>query len=546
MASELYTELHRQTDRGRVVSAPVSADHALPPPYIFGLPEKYTEWRPDQERAISHFQGSDRRVVVQVQPTGSGKSLCYIMNALLRGGRALVLTGTKALQDQLYSDFGGMSGVEIIKGKSAYNCVALDNKYTCEWGPCNFGKKCGDVGRCEYHRAIERALEAQVVITNYSFWFANTKEERTGKFTTLVCDEAHDISSRLCDSLGLVIARKECEKLSLTYPDREEEIWDWVKESYAHLWETIKINTKHGVDLNQLLKSEWFRGVYQMAQNLGKVMGVNKNLWVLEHLGESFTMDPLWPGDFVEEVLFRGIKRILLVSATLSTKALSMLKVKPEDMDYREYPSHFPVRNRMVVHVPTCRVDSRMTKDQEGLWLNRIDQIIRGRQDRKGIVHTVSYARAQLVLHSSEFHSMMLTHNSRNTGDIIREFKKSSRPLVLVSPSVVTGYDFPYGECEYQIIGKVPFPDQRRKVDKKRKELDPEFGMVLAMQQLVQAAGRGVRAVDDHCETFVIDDHFGWFVKKYGHLAPRSFLEAVGRGGCIPQAPGRFGAGAPF
>lgn len=543
MASELYTELQRQTGKERIVPAPVSC--ALPPPHIFGLPEKYTEWRPDQEEAISHFQETQKRVVAQVQPTGSGKSLCYITNALLRGGRTLILTGTKALQDQLFNDFGGMSGVALIKGKSAYRCAYLEGKHSCEWGPCNFGKKCGLTEKCEYLRAINRALHADVVIANYSFWFSNTKEEKTGKFNSLMCDEAHDIGSRLCDALRLVVERNECDKLNLSYPDREAEIWGWIKESHTHLWETIKISTKHEVDLNQLLKSEWFRGVYQMAQNLGKVLGGDKGLWVAEHLGESFTLDPLWPGDFVEGTLFRGIKRVLLTSATLSVKALELLKVKPEDMDYREYPSYFPAKNRMVVHIPTCRVDSRMTKDHEKLWLNRIDQIIRGRQDRKGVIHTVSYGRVQQVLHVSEYNYKMITHNSRDTGEVIWKFKRSEDNLVLVSPSVVTGYDFPYGECEYQIIGKVPFPDQRRKVDKKRKELDPEFGMVLAMQQLVQAAGRGVRAVDDHCETFVIDDHFQWFVRKYRHLAPRSFLEAVGRSGCIPEAPGKFGI-APF
>ncbi len=518
----------------------VNTANQLPPPYVFGLPDKFREWRPDQERVVDQFQNSQKRVVVQVQPTGSGKSLCYVMNAILRGKRALILTGTKALQDQLYGDFGGMPGVEVVKGKSAYSCVALDNRYSCEWGACNFGKKCFMKDSCEYYTVIERALKATIVIANYSFWFSNTQEEKTGEFETLVCDEAHDISSRICDALALEVKRGDCDKIEVAYPDREGEVWEWVKDTLHHLRKIIKDALKGDI-LERLLKNEKFRDRYKMAQKLGKVDLKNPSLWVAEYFGEYFTLDPLWPGDFVEDTLFRGIEKILLTSATLSTKALDLLQVAQEDMDYKEYPSYFPVKNRMVVHIPTTRVDSRMTPDKENLWLQRIDQIIRGRRDRKGIIHTVSYGRAQKVLHASEFHHKMITHNSHTTSSVIQEYKTSRDNLVLVSPSVVTGYDFPYEECEYQVIGKVPFPDQRRKVDKERKELDPDFGMVLAMQQLVQAAGRGVRAQDDKCETFVIDDHWGWFIKKYGHLAPKSFLDAVGKSGCIPQAGEKIG-----
>jgi Rad3-related DNA helicase len=46
------------------------------------------------------------------------------------------------------------------------------------------------------------------------------------------------------------------------------------------------------------------------------------------------------------------------------------------------------------------------------------------------------------------------------------------------------------------------------------------------MVTLVQASGRGCRAPDDRCETFVVDDQVEWFMTKYRRFAPRWFLDA--------------------
>jgi len=105
---------------------------------------------------------------------------------------------------------------------------------------------------------------------------------------------------------------------------------------------------------------------------------------------------------------------------------------------------------------------------------------------------------------------------------------------------VVTGWDFPYQQCEYQIIGKIPFPDARRKVDKARREKDPDYSCCMAMQNLVQTCGRGMRYPDDQCENMIIDDHFVWFVRKYAKYAPQWWLNAVQTVKTIPEPPERL------
>jgi Rad3-related DNA helicase len=171
------------------------------------------------------------------------------------------------------------------------------------------------------------------------------------------------------------------------------------------------------------------------------------------------------------------------------------------------------------------------------LWVNKIDQIIDRRLDRKGIIHTVSYARVDLIKQWSRHRDIMMTHQTATTRDVVADFKRARAPAVLVSPSMATGWDFPYDECNYQIIGKVPFPDSRDKVLQARTKIDPVYSYYITMQSLVQASGRGMRAEDDICETIVVDDHISWFIGKWGAtLAPAWFRQAYKISRTIPEA----------
>ena len=98
---------------------------AIPPPYAFGVPEQYSEWRPNQDTATLHIVDSPSRFSTEICPTGFGKSLMYVVAAVMIGGRAAILTSTKGLQDQLMRDFGDM-GAKCIKGRNAYRCIMLD------------------------------------------------------------------------------------------------------------------------------------------------------------------------------------------------------------------------------------------------------------------------------------------------------------------------------------------------------------------------------------------------------------------------------------
>ena len=121
----------------------------------------------------------------------------------------------------------------------------------------------------------------------------------------------------------------------------------------------------------------------------------------------------------------------------------------------------------------------------------------------------------------------MYQHTSRDIAQVVQDFKDAPAPAVLVSPSVTTGYDFPAEECEYIIVGKIPYPDSRSSLAKARQRENSSYTSQLAMEVLVQEAGRGTRSATDRCQVIIVDDTWRWWWPKYQELAPSWFRERV-------------------
>src|SRR5580765_5724043 len=103
-------------------------NNTLPDPVVFGAPPRFTHWRKLQARAIMMAMEPPKRFVLNAAPTGSGKSLMYMGQALVSGARTVILTSTKGLQSQLIGDFGE-SGLVDIRGMNSYACTAAEAEF---------------------------------------------------------------------------------------------------------------------------------------------------------------------------------------------------------------------------------------------------------------------------------------------------------------------------------------------------------------------------------------------------------------------------------
>lgn len=183
--------------------------------------------------------------------TGTGKSLGYLIPAILSGKRVIISTATKALQDQIASKdlpflkdhLGVPFTFAVLKGKSNYYChvagekTALDNPpllqivnrtldaqkdnetflaehddfdgieqrdwrtLTTSADDCPGRRKCPFGETCFSERAKAFAKDAQVVVVNHALLLThlriaektNGKVRILGDFDAVIFDEAHEI-----------------------------------------------------------------------------------------------------------------------------------------------------------------------------------------------------------------------------------------------------------------------------------------------------------------------------------------------------------------
>ena len=503
---------------------------------MFGLPEKYSQWRDHQDEACESIVESPERFLLQVCPTGSGKSVTYMTASQLISGRTIILTSTKGLQTQLMADFGRMSGVIDIRGRGNYSC-RLNSQVNCDIGPCVFGVKCSmrEEGGCFYFDQLKKATKfSKVVITNYAYWMSqNEYSTGLGPFDMMILDEAHSAPDHVIDHICVSFSKRnrmEVKMLGLddSLPNDFMTWMGWASDRLLDVttdMETAKMNRKEKL----------YIALKRIVEKLKRLEEAMDRTWLWEDNPEAVTLSPIWPSKYAETALFIGIPKVVLTSATVVPKTAHLLGIaSSKEMKHEEYPHSFPLANRPLIHVPTVRLNYKNGDMEQRLWLNRVDQIIRPRLGTKGIIHTVSYARRDMVIERSAFRDHMITHNRKDTEETVRVFKRSDAPMILVSPSMATGWDFPDDECRWQIILKIPFPDTRGTIMKERSKRDGDFISYLAAQLLIQATGRGVRSKSDYCETYIIDNNSTWFMKKCKHLMPGWFLGAYSVSRTIP------------
>lgn len=515
----------------------------IPSPVALGLPEKFTSWRPKQVEALSRLLTSQKRVKALCAPTGFGKTPVIVAYALLTKLPTCIVTDSRGLQDQMMEDFGSI-GLVDIRGRRNYDC-SLKPDYTCEEGRAH---RCPHVGsvHCPESAATFRAASSALVITNYDKWTSARKYgQGMDHFQQVIFDEGHTSPEAIARAMQVELSANEVGKLNLELPSRDQadEFVNWKPwAAVARAAAEREMLLARGRLSDPNARPSWVRHYLHM-RNLTKRMAVlanaNADNWVVDETRDGYQFDPVRVGRYSESTLLLRIPSIVVVSATLRPKTLHMIGVATAAFDFQEYDSDFPPERCPIYYTPTMQVDVRHP-DLSRLWI-LLDQIAARRTDRKGITHTISYAKRDDILKVSRFAASMLINNQGEASTyIVNEFKRSKPGTILVSPSVGAGFDFPGRQCEWQFVCKIPFPDGRSKIVKARQEADKEYGPYQAVSKLQQIFGRGMRMKEDQCENFIGDSHLSWFLPKYRHLFTRSFNLFFREVSVLPSPPPRL------
>jgi ATP-dependent DNA helicase DinG len=195
---------------------------------------------------------NNQEVIVAEAGTGTGKTFAYLVPALLSGGKVIISTGTKTLQDQLFGrDIPTVRDalkvpvtVALLKGRANYVChhhlerakddgrlptrddvmhlariesfariTTTGDRADLSEVPENagvwplvtstrdncLGSQCEHYDKCFVMKARKQALEADVVVVNHHLFFADVmlREESVAELlpacNTVIFDEAHQL-----------------------------------------------------------------------------------------------------------------------------------------------------------------------------------------------------------------------------------------------------------------------------------------------------------------------------------------------------------------
>jgi ATP-dependent DNA helicase DinG len=248
---------------------------------FFSRQGSLSQWHPNYEYRAGQVEMAeavesalaDKRHLIVEAGTGTGKTLAYLVPALLSGKRIVVSTGTKNLQEQLFfkdvpflqQHLTRPPKVCYMKGRNNYACrqkiydaekepilsgleeladfqVIREWEKTSEFGdraeiatlPENStawakidaradlctGQKCPNFERCFLTLMHQRALESDIIIVNHHLFFADLalKDENyeggiLPDYHAVVFDEAHEIEDTAGQYFGVSISNHRFQEL---------------------------------------------------------------------------------------------------------------------------------------------------------------------------------------------------------------------------------------------------------------------------------------------------------------------------------------------
>lgn len=500
-----------------------------PTPASLGLPDKFKAFRKGQYEVAEKVAKSPTRFNLVSAPTGAGKSGIYATASKLlpKGSRTLVLTGTKGLQDQVHREFESM-GMADVRGRDNYSCGSPG--MTSCGDPYRMEAEClVTPSSCPRRIAFGVASQALSVVGNYATWLALEKHgnpNELGDLGLLVLDEAHTAEDWLQSVCEIELSRRDLDLVGamknlpgMPAAGLTENLSDWGKWAQkslplvqAALESKLPTQRKRLVSLKKTLVE--LSGLVREKLEPG-------NGWVVEEHEEKYSrgsdqkivISPVWPRMFAERYLFRGIGKILLTSATLSPSTPRYLGIPKSAYTLHEVESTFPAKRRPFYYIPSVRVDFRMGEGEIRILVNDIDRFIGPRLDlgRKGLIHCRSFAHGAHLLRLSKYRHQMIFHGPGEAREAVAKYLASKTPVILVSPSIEEGFDFPGDDARFQVIWKTPFADTRGALMSARVAQDDRYRNYLTAKSVVQATGRVVRSEDDWGETAIFDSHWGWF-----------------------------------
>ena len=491
--------------------------------------------------------------------TGTGKSAIATTLAKMYES-AYILTMTKQLQSQYFDEFG----FPLVKGRSNFSCLNDGLEVTCDMGTCKtsptsskffcpygvaknptldaelaFEDSFGGAvfyqshDHCHYWDQKSNAINSPITLMNYDYAIAELNYvKHFGTRSLLILDEAHNIESKLMNTMEVNLYNSRLEKDISKVISKETlndgEVEDWIIEITAigEAYEDIDIK-----DLSKN-KAERIRSTVSRLKTLKNNLENEPENWVIDSDDAGVSFKPLKVHHYAKNNLLQYGDVVIFMSATILSSNLfsKWLGLSSDEVYHIRVDSPFSKEKRPIILNLAGKMSKSRINKTAPKTIPILKEILEKHKDEKGLIHTNSY-KCQQYINNNLNNSRLISHNSMNRESILNYFEKDENPLVLVSPSMSEGVDLPYDKCRFQVIYKIPFPYLGDKQINMRRKKDQKWYAYKTVMTLMQAYGRGMRAEDDYCYTYILDSDINMVLKSpvYRTLVPDFFKEAVVR-----------------
>lgn len=497
-----------------------------------------------------------------------------------------LLTSKNLLLDQYYRDFNRY--MPICKGRGHYLCN-LDHK-PCNEASCLKSKKPAAMpcySTCLYQMAKRRMMLADVSATNFAYLLKIMRADSFVQKDLCIVDECQAIEAVLRDEFIVQMTestlqvindlkgkmRKEvksdilaiCMQSLKKYKYSFKNI-DITKVNYNDIEEVNNFIEEVGSDIGKLflslsnsldkyteefcggdemlaLKEKEYKELIKKCDFLKHLLATIKDYirlrtsveWIVqEHKTQKgfvtgFEIKPVTI-ELLTTDLFKKIakKKVVMMSATIGDpkRFAKSLGIPFDEVEFIDVPATFPIENRPFVKWPICSMSYKNMDENMPKIAEACDAILEMYPDQKGIIHSVSFKNAIYLRDHMKNNDRILIHDQVSKNIVLEQFMESKNK-VLVSPSLIEGFDFKGDLSEFQIFIKVPYMSLSDKVVARRLQLDEEWYINNAVLQILQGVGRSVRSETDVAATFCLDNNINFLLSKYRHLFTKDFLNTI-------------------
>ena len=529
------------------------------------IPESFPapSFRGAQEQALSDIRdafaaGND--VVLVRAPTGSGKSL---LARAIAGAAATPddvspaeATGAYYTTPQVsqLDDVAAdpiLSDLNVIRGKSNYTCILNGETDTpVDRAPCarEAGFDCSVRHRCPYFSDRAIASNRSIAAMTLAYFMRTAGSEVFRKRDVVVIDEAHglaewaemyatvDLKPRtvpVWDEVGIpdVTAADDPIERTIRFAETLEGVCERASDELTGKPELTPGEAARR-DRLQELRSElqWFVSDARDPES--------PTTWVVDQpdgAGSPITIKPLDPARYLHHTVWDRGNTFALLSATILNKAAFCRGVglDPANVALVDVPHTFPVENRPLYDVTRGKMTYEEREETLPEVAKAIVRIAAAHPDEKGLIHCHSYAiQSELRTRLARFGlgGRVRAHDREDRDAALDAWMATDDPDIFLSVKMEEALDLGGDLCRWQVLCKAPYLNTNdSRVARRLDEGQWAWYRRTALQTVIQACGRVVRAPDDYGATYLADSSLLDLFDRTRSEMPAWFRDQVDR-----------------